>query len=60
MNTSSKSIISFDASSRGFAFYQNNLSILLMLAGLMMGINLIDADKKSLYGVTAIYLITIC
>ena len=60
MNNSSKAIIGFDVCSRGFAFYETIISILLMLAGLMMGISLIDAEDSGLYGVTAVYLITIC
>lgn len=59
MNRSSKAIMGFDVASRGFAFYETIISLLLMLAGLMMGINLIDAEDAGLYGVTAVYLITI-
>ena len=59
MNNSSQAIIGFDVSSRGFAFYETIVSIILMLAGLMMGINLIAAEDSELYGVTAVYLITI-
>ena len=59
MNTSSKAIIGFDVSSRGFAFYETIVSIILMLAGMMMGISLISREESSLYGVTTVYLITI-
>ena len=34
--------------------------IVLMAAGLMMGIGLISAENRALFGVTAVYLITIC
>ena len=49
----------FDVVSRGFAFYETIIGIILMTAGLYMGINLIDAEDTSLYGVTAVYLITV-
>ena len=32
----------------------------MMAAGMMMGISLISFEERGLYGVTAVYLITIC
>ena len=49
----------FDVSSRGFSFYETMVGVCLMFAGLMMGISLISAEDASLYGVTAVYLVTI-
>ena len=45
--------------SKAFAFYESFVSNSLMLAGLMMGIELISAENSGLYGVTAVYLVTI-
>ena len=59
INNSTKALVGFNGVSRGFAFYETIFGILLMTATLMMGISLIDSDDASLYGVTAVYLITI-
>jgi hypothetical protein len=59
MNGSSKAIIGFDVTSRGFGFYEAIIGILLMFSGLYMGIGLISAEDAGLYGVTAVFLVTI-
>ena len=59
MNTSTRCATGFDIVSRGFGFYEAITSTILMFIGMMMGISMINAESKGLYGVTIVYLITI-
>lgn len=60
INRSSKASICFDMVSRGFGFYSTIGSIALMFFAMILGVVSLREETRTLYGVTVIYLITIC
>ena len=60
MDQQVKSSIGFDMVSRGFGFYETIFSIILMMAGMFLGIAVINHNNVGHYGVAVLYLIGIC